>query len=186
MAFITLVCVCKCLCWELLEGRARLSWGTLSSKHSASSQKESFYILFRWVNKWVGIWRRDLDERCRLGVISMWTTFKSGERWDYQRWAFFILDLLPFGYLFFFWKLFSMAPRIPFYFCCYFGEGSCLISFVVVVVVLPSARLGHLSFPHKFNYPYWLLSPHPASALLLNSWPIFPTAHKYSNWTFHS
>ena len=61
MAFITLICVCKCLCWELLEGSTRLSCGTLPCKHSVGPQKDSLDILFRWINKCVEIWRRDLD-----------------------------------------------------------------------------------------------------------------------------
>lgn len=48
MAFITLMCVCKCLCWELLEGSTRLSCGTLSCKHSVSAHRRIVLdILFR-------------------------------------------------------------------------------------------------------------------------------------------
>ena len=46
MAFITLICVCKRLCWELLEGSTRLSGGMLSSKCSVGPQKDSLDILF--------------------------------------------------------------------------------------------------------------------------------------------
>ena len=50
----------------------------------------------------------------------------------------------------------------------------------------PSHPLDIYFSPINSTISYWLLSPHAASTLLLNSWPIFPTAHKYSNWTFHS
>lgn len=38
--------------------------------NSVGPQKDSWDISFRWINKCIEIWRRDLD-RCKLGVISM-------------------------------------------------------------------------------------------------------------------
>lgn len=105
---------------------------------------------------------------------------ESWERWDNQRWAIFILEL---SHLTTYVVSGNCSPWLPKY------HPILLLLFWRYILhglfhwfLLPYSPLEHLVSSHNFNYLF-LLSPCPVSTLLLNSWLVFPTAHKSSNWT---
>lgn len=76
--------------------------------------KDSLYILFRWVNEWVGIQRRELDGDLHEGSLAYeWCLHHRETSLLQERLLRRVIRLCLSLWLLIFWKMFSMAPRIP-------------------------------------------------------------------------